>query len=90
MRFKSLTGLTPDYLEQLFNECNDIYRLRSNNTKIALPKPRTNFLKRSFSYRAAKAWNEVSHEITNDFRKLSVSAFKRRLEKNILLGYVIL
>ena len=83
MTFKALTGLGPDYLEQLFNECNnDIYSLRSNNTKLALPKPRTNFLKRSFSYRAAKSWNELPNEITGDFRELSVSAFKRRLEKN--------
>ena len=58
MAFKALTGLGPDYLEQLFNECNnDIFSLRSKNTKLALPKHRTNFLKRSFSYRAAKSWN---------------------------------
>ena len=79
MTFKALTGLGPDYLEQLFIECNnDIYSLRSTNTKLALPKPRTNFLKRSFSYRAAKSWNELSNEITGDFLELSVSAFKRR------------
>ena len=83
MTFKALTGRGPGYLEQFFNECNnDIYSLRSNNTKLALPKPRTNFLKRSFSYRAAKSWNELSNEITGDFRELSVSAFKRRLEIN--------
>ena len=58
--------------------------------KLALPKPGTNFLKRSFSHRAAKSWNEwansaigpLSNEITDDFRQRSVSAFKRRLEKN--------
>ena len=84
MSFKSLPGLGPDYLEQLFNEFNnDIYSLRCNNTKLALQKRRTDFLKRSFSYRAAKSWNELSNEITNDFRELSVSAFKRQLEKNI-------
>ena len=92
MTFKALTGLGPDYLEQLFkNECNnDICSLRSNNTKLALPKPGTNFLKRSFSHRAAKSWNEwansaigpLSNEIIDDFRQHSVSAFKRRLEKN--------
>ena len=82
MTFKALSGLGPYYLEQLFDECNnDIYSLRSNNTKLALPKPRTNFLKRSFSYRATKSWNELSNEITDDFREHSVSAFKRRLEK---------
>ena len=84
MTFNCLTGLGPDYLEQLFNECNnDIYSLRCNNTKLALQKPRTDFLKRSFSYRAATSWNELSNEITNDFHELSVGAFERELEKNI-------
>ena len=49
MTFKALTGQGLDYLQQLFTECNnDNYSLRStcNNTKLALPKPRTNFLKR--------------------------------------------
>ena len=82
MTFKVLTGQGPDYLQQLFTECNnDNYSLRSNNTKLALPKPRTNFLKRSFSYRAAMSWNELSNDITEDFCELSVNAFKRRLDK---------
>ena len=46
---KALTGIAVDYSEQLFIECNnDNYNLRSNNTKLTLPKPGTNFLKRSF------------------------------------------
>ena len=70
MTFKALTGQGPDYLQQLFTECNnDNYSLRSYNTKLALPKPRTNFLKRTFSYRAAKSWNELS----NDILKISAS-----------------
>ena len=82
MTFKVLTRQGPDYLQQLFTECNnDNYSLRSNNTKLALPKPRTNFLKRSFSYRAANSWNELSNDITEDFCELSVNAFKRRLDK---------
>lgn len=81
MTFKAITGQAPSYLTELFTECeNNYYGLRSNNTKFALPKPRTNFLKRSFSYRAAKSWNELPHDITDDFNKLSVNTFKRRLE----------
>ena len=80
--FKALINQTSvDYLRELFTECkNDFYCLRSNDTKLALPKPRTNFLKRSFSYRAAKSWNELSSDITNDYRELSINAFKERLE----------
>jgi hypothetical protein len=82
MTFKALTGQAPDYLRELFTECkNDFYCLRSNDTtKLALQKPRTNFLKRSFSYRAAKSWNELSSDITNDYRELSINTFKERLE----------
>jgi hypothetical protein len=81
MTFKALARKAPDYVRELFTECkNDFYCLRSNDTKLALPKPRTNFLKRSFSYRAAKSWNELSIDITNDYRELSINAFKERLE----------
>jgi hypothetical protein len=46
MTLKALTRQAPDYLRELFTECkNDFYCLRSNDTKLALPKPRTNFLK---------------------------------------------
>ena len=60
MAFKILSGRSPRYLEKLFSVSqNDNYNLRSNQTKLKLPKPKTNFLKRSFSYRAAKSWNEL-------------------------------
>jgi hypothetical protein len=46
------------YLENLFSVSqNDNYNLRSNQTKLNLPKPKKNFLKRRFSYRATKCWN---------------------------------
>ena len=46
MTFRALTGLV-----KLFTRCqNNNYNLRSNQTKLALPKPKTNFLKMSFSY----------------------------------------
>ena len=49
MAFKILSGRSPQYLEKLFSVSqNDNYNLRSNQTKLKLPKPKTNFLKRSF------------------------------------------
>jgi hypothetical protein len=57
--------------------------VRVNHT---LPKPRTNFLKRSFSYRAAQGWNELSDEVlTNNIQDLSLPDFKRRLTLNLSL-----
>jgi hypothetical protein len=53
------------YIQDLFTKFeNSIYSLRSNNGKLALPRPRlTNFLKRRFSYKAAQGWNELSSKI---------------------------
>ena len=80
MSFKALTDRLPTYLQELFIKCNNNnYYLRSNNSRLALPKPKTNFLKRSFSYRAAQGWNELPNSITENFDELSLSAFKRRI-----------
>ena len=67
-------------LEKLFSVSqNDNYNLRSNQIKLNLPKPKTNFLKRSFSYRAAKSWNELPSETTENYNNLSILSFKRQL-----------
>ena len=80
MSFKALTDRLPTYFQELFIKCNnDNYYHRSNNSKLALPKPKTNFLKRSFSYRAAQGWNELQNSITENFDELSLSAFKRQI-----------
>ena len=65
MSFKALTDRLPINLQESF-------------IKLALRKPKTNFLKRSFSYRAAQGWNELPNSITENFDELSLSAFKRR------------
>ena len=49
--YKTLNELAPDYLQCLFtqrhvNDCN----LRDLEDKLSLPKPNTNYLKRSFCY----------------------------------------
>jgi hypothetical protein len=60
MMFKALTNRLPEYVQNFFTKCENCnYSLRSNNVKLSLPQPRTNFLKRSFSYRAAQGWNEL-------------------------------
>ena len=60
MMFKVLKGMAPDYLKTLFHVCNNTsYSFRTNNLKINLPKPYTNFLKKSFAYRGAASWNKL-------------------------------
>ncbi len=63
MTFKALRGGTPNYLSDLFvTSHNDTYQLRSNDRKIDLNKPNTNFMKNSFSYRGAVSWNSFPAE----------------------------
>ena len=47
MMFKSLNGLAPVYLHELFSERDTDYDLRDSFRKLNLSKPRTNYLKRS-------------------------------------------
>ena len=53
MVFKSLNGLAPVYLQDLFSERHTDYHLRDSFHKLNLPKPCTNYLKRSFGYSGA-------------------------------------
>ena len=80
--FKALRNMTPKYISDLFHTCqNDNHALRSNDRKLYSPKPKTNFLKKSFSYRGAQAWNTLPEEIVDDFENLSVpAAFKLLLK----------
>ena len=56
---------------------------RVNHSKLALPKPKTNFQsqKKLLIYRAAKSWNELSSETIDNYENLSIS----RLSENIIL-----
>ena len=50
----------PECLTSMFNTSNNKnYNLRSNELDFALPKPNTNYLKKSFSYSGAALWNDL-------------------------------
>ena len=51
--------------------------LRNDETDLALPKPKTNFLKRSFKYCASMLWNNLSLEVKT---ATSLRQFKRSIE----------
>ena len=48
--FKTLNDQSPEYLKGLFEPFSTDYGLRNSDNKLALPKPHTDFLKRSFCY----------------------------------------
>ncbi|CAH3032458.1 unnamed protein product, partial [Porites lobata] len=54
----------PTYLREGFHRTSEIhdYNLRGSNYDLQLPLTNTNFLKRSFSYRGAMAWNQLSNQ----------------------------
>ena len=58
--FKALNDLAPDYLSSMFTERRTSgYVLRDSTNKLNVPLPRTNYPKRSFSYRGATLWNSL-------------------------------
>ena len=65
MVYKALNGLAPNYLAQMFTERSRItnYTLKGTSDKLALPQPRTNYMKNSFSYSKAVLWNSFPIEV---------------------------
>ena len=50
MVFKSINGLALEYLSNLFTNRDSVnsYSLRDTESKLAIPKPHTNYIKNSF------------------------------------------
>ena len=78
MMFKSLNGLVPVYLRELFSERHTDYDLRDYFRKLILPKPRTDFLKRSFGYSGALLWNSFPQNIGQSDQLGSLRTFARK------------
>ena len=77
--FKTMNGLAPVYLQSLFSQHHSVYNLRDSEGKLTLPKPRTNYLKRSFSYSGAMLWNNLHKCLKN---AVSLNNFKHII-KNV-------
>ena len=76
MMFKSLNGLAPVYLHDLFSERHTDYDLRDSFRK--LPKPCTDYLKRSFEYSGASLWNSLPENIR---AITSIGQFKKEINR---------
>ena len=59
MVYKSLNGLTPEYMRSMFIHRDTVYFLREAEGKLNIPKSRTNYVKNSFSYTGAVLWNSL-------------------------------
>ena len=65
LMFKILKGNMPSYLKSLFSVRTTEYNFRNSQFKLNLPKPRTNYLKRSLCYNGALLWNSLPQEVRN-------------------------
>ena len=63
--YKVLNKLAPSPLEKLFEHKRNItqYNLRGSSTSLQLPQPKTEKVKKSFSYDGAKVWNSLSADV---------------------------
>ena len=59
-----------EFTTNIFKIClNDMYPLRSNNCKLYLEKPKTDFMKKTFSYRGAASWNNLPNDVANNYKE---------------------
>ena len=71
--------MVPSSLSNMFQKTSEVHK---HQTKLAKhdflpPKPKTNYLKKAFSYRGAVAWNDLTSAIKNSD---SVNAFEAKLK----------
>lgn len=83
MMFKIFHGNAPSYLMECFTKStvNNAYDLRNRDNCLVLPKPRTEYLKKSFQYAGAKLWNNLPPDIRS---QNNFSTFKREIIDNYL------
>ena len=78
LMYKVYNGCAPQYLQQLFTPRYSEYNLRNSLNKLCVPKPRTDNLKRSFSYSGICLWNSLPEQLRS---APSLKSFKVALNK---------
>ena len=82
--FKTLNDQSPEYLKGLFKPFSTDYGPRKSNNKLALPKPRADFLKRSFCYSGAHLWNSLPSNV----RAIrSFTNFRNEIDRQLSSSY---
>ena len=84
MVYKSLNGLAPDYLANLFTKISEKHsrNLRSvTNDDLAVPFAKTNYFQKSFSVEGANIWNSLPTDIK---QIQNINTFKLSLRSHLL------
>ena len=78
LMYKVRHEMTPS-LTDMFKKTNEVHKHQTRQTKhdFLPPKPKTNYLKKAFSYRGAVAWNNLPAGIKNSE---SINTFKAKLK----------
>ena len=80
MMFKSLNGLAPVYLHDLFSERHTDYDLSDSFRNLNLPKSSNDYLKCSFGYSGALLWNSLPENIRAN---TSIGQFKKEINRTL-------
>ena len=63
MMHKTLNNLAPDYRKELFNQSYSSNNYNLRKASLALPMPKTEFMKKSFKYSGDKLWNDLPDNV---------------------------
>ena len=79
LMYKVRNEMAPSSLSNMFQKTNEVHEHQTRQAKhdFQPPKPKTNYLKKAFSYRGAVAWNNLPSEIKNSE---SINTFKAKLK----------
>ena len=78
MVYKAVNKQAPIYLTEMFARLSDACKreLRNTKTVLAVPRRKSAFGQKSFSYKGAKLWNDLSVEVKSS---KSYEIFKKRI-----------
>ena len=78
MVYKSVNNQAPIYLTEMFVRLSDACKreLRNTKTDLAVPRRKSAFGQKCFSYKGAKLWNDLSVEVKSS---KSYEIFKKRI-----------
>ena len=81
--YKSLNGLAPERLKNLFQLCGGThgYPLRNAGTDLIVPRPKSETLRKSFSYQGSVLWNTLQLYIRE---AENITSFKFLLKRHLL------
>ena len=81
LMYKTLNHETPEHLSSKFINRTDVtpYHLRNTVNKLALPLPRTEHFKKSFSYGGAALWNSLPDHLKE---ASSLTSFKSKIRSH--------